>query len=320
MPLFFELLQVALGNRAQLSNYPLDKDWALMFIESKRQGVVGVMLSGVELLSEKQRPKKELLLQWIGTTQVVESAFYLHLERTKELTRTVSEAGFENCVLKGVSVARYYPKHSIRQCGDINLWVDGDRKTVMQWLLSYNKTSHKVWHNVGVQFFEDVPVEIHFHPAWLYNSINNHRLQNWFENQIGIMMYNIDEGLGFACPSVVFDSVFSLVHTYRHFLVEGVGLRHIIDYYYILKALPDKDKLTVLNTIKLLGLLKFASAMMWVLKDVCGMEDEYLLCKPNEKEGRFLMDEMIRGGNFGHYRKDNNQSMLSPQWFLHIMN
>ena len=55
--------------------------------------------------------------------------------------------------------------------------------------------------------------------------------------------------------------------------------------------------------IRSYGMGKFAAAMMWVLHEVFAMSAHYYICEPNEKEGRKLLAEIMRGGNFGHYDK-----------------
>lgn len=68
----------------------------------------------------------------------------------------------------------------------------------------------------------------------------------------------------------------------------------------------------VSSIMKSLGLLKFASAMLWVVDYVFGdhkLSETMKLyeawgIKPNVKEGRFLLNEIMTGGNFGKYGKD----------------
>lgn len=37
------------------------------------------------------------------------------------------------------------------------------------------------------------------------------------------------------------------------------------------------------------------------MHEVFGLEREYMLCEPNEKEGRFILKEVMVDGNFGHH-------------------
>ena len=52
-----------------------------------------------------------------------------------------------------------------------------------------------------------------------------------------------------------------------------------------------------MHWITALGMKRFAEATMWVMKEVFGSDDNYLLCKPNEEYGRFLLDEVMQTGN-----------------------
>ena len=46
--LFFELLQVAVGNRERLSRVPTAVEWSDLYEESERQAVTGILLQGIE--------------------------------------------------------------------------------------------------------------------------------------------------------------------------------------------------------------------------------------------------------------------------------
>ncbi len=130
-------------------------------------------------------------------------------------------------------------------------------------------------------------------------------LQRRFNAQSDLQFANYDKELGYCHPTVDFDAVYNLIHVFHHLLEEGIGLRHIIDYYYIINALKDEnDKIIVIEAIKSIGLYRFLQAMMWVLKKSCNATDEMLLCEPDEKEGQFLLREILNSGNFGYYQKE----------------
>ena len=295
--LFPELLQIALGTRDKLSRVPSEQEWNALYDEAERQGVIGVLLGGLERLPEEQLPPLEIKLQWIGEVQMMEAEYKLHCERAVELTRRFMAVGFKSCVLKGIGFSQYYPEPSRRQCGDIDQWVDGRRKDVMAWLRTQCEIGYVTWHHVEAKFFEDVNVEVHFFPIWLYNPFRNWRLQRFFNERTAAQM--VERETDFGYPSVEFNAIYSLVHTFHHLMDEGVGLRHVVDYFYIVSALTKKDE--VVTLLRRFGLMRFAAAMMYVLKEACGASDEMLLCEPDVEAGRFLLEEIMLAGNFGQF-------------------
>ena len=78
---------------------------------------------------------------------------------------------------------------------------------------------------------------------------------------------------------------------------------------------PVLSKEEVMAVLRSFGMAKFAAAVMFVLHEVFAMptrkliNDErlmindcsWLLCEPNEKEGKKLLEEIMKGGNFGQY-------------------
>lgn len=48
-------------------------------------------------------------------------------------------------------------------------------------------------------------------------------------------------------------------------------------------------------------MLKFARGVMWVEKEILGLDDKYLLTSPDERLGKAILKEIEEGGNFGHH-------------------
>lgn len=305
MSFFIELIQVALGTRTELSRIPSENDWQQIYDTAAKQSLVGIVLGGIEELRAKGfevNIPKVLLLQWIGEVQMIEQQNKKLNEAAEHLTRIFKNGGLRCCVLKGQGVARFYHQPLRRQPGDIDLWVEGGRERVLKFLKdSYFELGQVVIHHVDVRIIDGVETEIHYIPVYACSPFLHHRLQRFFRQHAEEQFSNIDKSLGFAYPSLRFNAVYILAHIYMHFLYEGIGLRQIVDYYYVLKNLDDESRNQATYDIKKAGLLKFAGAVMFVLQRVCGMDDNSLVTKPDDKRGELLLNEIMLSGNFGKY-------------------
>jgi hypothetical protein len=143
-------------------------------------------------------------------------------------------------------------------------------------------------------------VEVHFRPSsGNFNPFTNRRLQRWLEQEIASSCQPVDEG--FNVPSVRFALMMQLSHVQRHFLVSGIGLRHVCDYYWLLKNSSEEDRLEVAALLGSFGLRYTASALMWVLHEVLHLDEDLMLCPPDSYRGEWMLREIMAGGNFGHH-------------------
>ena len=73
-----------------------------------------------------------------------------------------------------------------------------------------------------------------------------------------------------------------------------------------------KERLTLAEVggvLRRLNLDRFAGAVMYVLKEVLGLEERYLIVPVDERRGKTLMEEVMKGGNFGRASGMTNHSM-----------
>ena len=180
------------------------------------------------------------------------------------------------------------------ESGDIDLWVIGPRKTILETFTQQFHVHSILYREFKADIFDDTIVEVHFLPTQLYNPFCNARFQRWMKRHSPI-----SDKAYLTYPDAEFNAVFCMAHMYRHYLAGGLGLRQMMDYYYILKNLPAAARRPVFQTLKRLGMGSFTAASMMAVQFNFGLEDEYLLCKPDTKRGRKLITEMIQMGNFG---------------------
>lgn len=445
--LFFEFLQVAMGNRESLSRELSDNEWQDIFLLIKKHALLGVGFTAVERLHTKGFVcPAELRIKWYALAVHIERRNRLLNGLCKKVTEQYEHDGFSTCILKGQGNILNYPKRLgvRRQSGDIDVWTaplppsggccnstDKDagiaiavqtgknkveyveyhghkaiREYVrMQYRLQGLNTKPKAcYHHIDAPDMDGVKVEVHYRPTFCRSFVRNRRMQKWFDTLASECMSNrISEG--FSVPTASFNVVYQMAHLFEHYFEGGIGLRHIMDYYFALKAwqkdimewngqqsqgmwseglgTPVMSKEEVMAVIRSFGMGKFAGAVMFVINEVFGGGDEnekgqrrtrretdgcpqadfvgeceslvfkrnlngcpqadfvgesessefkqnlngcpqaddggerklkrinrelkennfapWMICEPNEKEGRRLLEEIMKGGNFGQY-------------------
>jgi hypothetical protein len=157
------------------------------------------------------------------------------------------------------------------------------------------------YHHIDFLNAGDVPVEVHYRPSWLNNPFHNSRLQTYFQKHAAEQFAN-KQPQGFAVPTWDFNVVFQLCHIANHLLHEGIGLRQIVDYYYLLRSNTQRKDINDYEQVfRHVGLLPFARPLMWVLAQVLGLDERLLVARQDERRGRLLLNELLASGDLGKH-------------------
>ena len=315
--IFFELIQVAIGHRNALSRVPSAEEWSKLYGLSAKQAVAGVCFCGLQRLPAEQLSELpiSLMMQWFALAETIRQRNVLMTHRCGELLQMLDAEGMRCSILKGQGVATLYngidsektPLGLYRQSGDIDVWVDGGMARALKWCRERYGDVDFDYINAHVPVFEDVEVEIHWRVQSMTNLFKNWKLQRWLERDETKEMIcgsttSLPDGSVVNVPTIDFNAFYLMLHCYNHEFSSGLGLRQLMDYYFLLKKNIDKKDI-VLALFHEFGMERFVSAVMWIMQDVFGLERERLLCEPDEKEGRYILGEVMKSGNFGQHDK-----------------
>ena len=262
----FLFLRYCLEDKVDLSMVVANMDWRQLYSFATKQTIIGICFDGIKRLSEeypeelKKNPiERDLLMTWMGKAQQIRRQNMKVNAVAGKLFSMLKEDGMRCCVLKGQGNALMYPNPYSRTPGDIDVWIDASRERIME----YASKKFELEDDIRLQHLETsldgVPVELHFFPCSMNNPIYHARLQKWFRRNVDLQCSHIvrlPDGAGdIAIPTTAFNVIYQLTHLYHHFFDEGIGMRQIIDYYYVVcdfyKVYQNSSKITPsLFTIK----------------------------------------------------------------------
>lgn len=306
----FELIQVSLGKRPCLSRTLNAIEWGRLYELAQNQAIVGVCFAGARKLQAiQQGPPPNLYMMWLGITANIQQRNETVSQQCVELQAEFQTEGFRSCILKGLGVACLYGAElcKLRLSGDIDIWIDGTWQEVMKYVNVRTPNREFDRKHTHYNVFDDTVVETHWRPTVSSNWFVNRKLTAYFEKERERQFSNrvrLHDKSEICTPTVDFQLVHAMLHIYGHFLYEGVGLRQIMDLYFVQFAASGKVH-EVLATLEDLGLMRFVGATQYVLQKVFGLSANELMCDVNEDLGKELLEEILQGGNFGQYDHEN---------------
>ena len=329
----FAFLRYFLGYKENMSRVIDGINWQQLYSFASKQAILALCFDGIERLGNdyseelKKNPiERDLLMAWMGAAQQIRRQNIKVNMVASKLYSMLREDGFRCCILKGQGNALMYQNPYSRTPGDIDVWVNASREQITEYAKKHFKLGDDIrYHHIETSV-DGVPVELHFFPCTMNNPIYNARLQKWFKRNADLQCSNVvslPDGIGeITIPTTAFNVVYQLTHLYHHFFDEGIGMRQIIDYYYVV----NNDELLVIRDtlqreLKHLGLWKFAGAVMYVLHEALGLSEEKMIAPMDEKRGKLLLAEILNGGNFGlHFTKYGHftQQGMAKKYFLKI--
>ena len=404
LQIFFDFLRFCIDSAKEIPDSLKETDWKEIYAIAQKQCLVGVLFDGIRKLpAEYVGMKKELLLQWMAESQMLEKTNVRLNDAAIQVSEWFRKKGFRTCILKGQGNALMYPNPNSRTPGDIDIWVEGGDKRVISFVRSISPHEKACYHHIEFPSYKGVEVEVHYRPSFLLCFWHNRKLQKYYERvkeeQFSHRVMLGEQG-EIAIPTVEFNLIFQLTHIFSHLMNEGIGLRQLVDYYYVLcdfykvyqnfskthpssltlkggstafpkplspqgtgdvtapprrseplrskvggpsKVSPDcagwdrRDAIgdmtsataatstdtsataarssfaanssaaidRVQKELNELGLWKFAGGIMYIMQEVFGMPASRLIVPPNEKYGRFVLNEVLEAGNFGKHDARN---------------
>lgn len=304
--IFFDFLRFCIGATSEIPSSMKDADWKVMYDIAKKQALTGVLFHGVQQLPKELAPHEDLLMSWMGMAQRIKQLnMRLFMDSTR-VCKNFSDVGFRNCILKGQGNALLYPDPYMRTPGDIDIYLNGGRKRIMKYVDTICPNQVMRYHHVDFPVMK-TPFEVHFTPSYMFFPVHNRRMQKWFKEVMDLQCSNVvtlPDGYGeITVPTMNFNIIYILSHLYRHVFTEGIGLRQLIDYYFVLRNTDYNitNKAVLQRELKHLGLWKFSKAVMYVLHETLGLPEEKMIAPIDVYEGKFLLAEIMQGGNFGQY-------------------
>lgn len=222
-----------------------DIDWPALKNLADKQGLMAIVLDGIECLPEENRQPQLLLLNWIGEVMLsYENRYNLYKRTIAEMAAFCNSHGLKMMVLKGYACSLYWPKPNHRPCGDIDIWQFGKQNEADALLISEKgiKVDNSHHHHM-VFIWGKFMVENHYDFINVHSRKPNIELEKIFK-ELGKDDSHFVElgGEKIYLPSPNLHVLFLMCHLVAHFTSVSITLRQVLDWaFFVEKNTKEVD-------------------------------------------------------------------------------
>lgn len=232
---FLSIVRMGLGyQEGVLSN---NIDWDSLETLAKEQGLVGIVIDGVDKLPEDNRPPQKMIVKWISFLMKEEARNGYQQKVAKGMALLFHKNSIRTYVLKGDVVAECYPRPEHRVSVDLDCYLLPEGEKFDAW-----NRGNEIIKSKGYKIETD-----HYKNSTFYLPklmVENHRfmvpfrgnkrlkaleqlLQSWMHADTALQRF---EGTWLFRPPVMVSALFLIEHAYTHFLHEGLTWRYVLDW------------------------------------------------------------------------------------------
>lgn len=235
--LFAALKSALFGAKVKYSLYRVlsEEEWNCFFRVSSQQGVLAIVYDVISQLPACCQPPRTIKLQWALSVKAIEKRYKTQLLGAKRLSELWSDEGIQTVVMKGLSLSKYYPVPSHRECGDFDCYLPNGKYEDGNIIAERSGAKvNREWYKHSQIYYHGMMAENHNYLVTTRKGKSAKELNAILIDRLGKLTPL--EGTNILLPSADFTALFVTYHSLAHFISEGITLRHLCDWACFMKA------------------------------------------------------------------------------------
>ena len=323
--ILFSLLQqiVAKQEGSEIDFTSLSEDdWMSLYRISAEQGVLAIVFDAVAPMMSCL--PRNLKVQWALSVEQIEKRYARQYKVSRELSRIYGEHGISVVVLKGLSLSTYYPIPSHREFGDFDCFLfdryeDGNSIAIQNGATLLG-TDYKHSH----LNYKGVMVENHRYCTPIRGGKQYKEFELYLQHRLrdDSAIYLADSNI--ILPSATFNALFLARHSMTHFLYEGINLRHLLDWAFLLQREQNNiDWKEFYKWCDIMHLTGFVNTMNAIIEQYFHVEMQNPEAVLDSTYVKRMVDSILHEGNSVYTRGDLSlwrqrvaivNNMISSSW------